>query len=285
LNSETAEMDSVSALLTSGRLKTNMLLMLILVISSLISCTHASNDPQLYDEEDDEDYEPVKKQKIHVLTDANFEEVTQVSNLNGSDTWFVFFTNEDEQANIIQEEVETLVEHTRLYHVQVGKVVIKDNPNTVYRLGLANKRFSLVLFKSKLDRMRIRRSVMYTYNGPRSYNNMRQFIMKGYKHYAKDILPVPPEISYFERQKKQTLTSLSNFLHHFEKTFNSLGYGYLPSWKLIGIVYLIAIVFLVVLLCKRDKPEKQDDSDSEIEQEEVESIIVTETITEKKKTD
>jgi hypothetical protein len=110
------------------------------------------------EEGEEDDYEPFQNQYIQVLNDENFEQITNIckfyiystANLNGSDTWFIFFTKNDNASKIIEEELQTLVNHTRLYHVKVGMVYIDDSPNTMFRFHLNKQHFSLALFKSKI---------------------------------------------------------------------------------------------------------------------------------------
>lgn len=126
--------------------------------------------------DDEEDYEPVLQQ-IFELNDDNFEEITNMTSLRGSDTWFVLFHRDDEASKIVLEELQKLVTKKRLYHVKVG-VMNFNGPdataNTEFRFNLNNvKSFELILFKAaKVGSSEVISSKMYLYSGPKSYENM-----------------------------------------------------------------------------------------------------------------
>ena len=83
---------------------------------------------------------------------------------------------------------------------------------------------------------------MYKYHGPRGYASLKFFIRKGYKKHAEDIMPVPPEITYFQRRMKQGAHFLSNFLSHFEGGFQQLGYGHYSTFEKIFMLYSILML-------------------------------------------
>jgi hypothetical protein len=83
---------------------------------------------------------------------------------------------------------------------------------------------------------------MYLYNGPRGYANMRQFIMKGYKTNSKDVFIVPPEITYFQRRKRQLAEFMGNFMNHIDGAFHQIGFGHYSSYLKYMIVYSVISV-------------------------------------------
>ena len=68
--------------------------------------------------------------------------------MNTSESWFIFFDNKDASSDIIREEVEKLVEKSRLGSVKVGMVDMRNSPNTVHRFNVNPSYFSIIYFKA-----------------------------------------------------------------------------------------------------------------------------------------
>ena len=52
---------------------------------------------------------------------------------------------------------------------------------------------------------------MYLFDGPKGHENMKHYITKGYKLGSKDILAVPPPITFYERIKRQAACKINEF--------------------------------------------------------------------------
>jgi len=122
---------------------------------------------------------------------------------------------------------------------------------------------------------------MYVYHGPKSYSSLKFFIRKGYKKHSKDIMAVPPALSYFGRRLKQSIHFFSNFLSHFDGAFNNLGYGHYSNFQKLLFLYSIlllggaafGLIFIYILNKTILNSKSKTDEDSDIEQEEIDEII------------
>lgn len=63
---------------------------------------------------------------------------------------------------------------------------------------------------------------MYVYEGPRGYASLKHFVKKGYKMHPKDIIAVPPELTYFQIRLKQLSHFVRHHMQHFEGAFQKL---------------------------------------------------------------
>ena len=65
--------------------------------------------------------------------------------------WLVLFDTEDEKTKIIEEELNTLITYINLKTVKIGRIIVKQTPNTLFRLGISSRTFSLVFFKNNIQ--------------------------------------------------------------------------------------------------------------------------------------
>ena len=240
------------------------------------------NDNVTQDDYDDEDYQPITYH-IRELNDENFEEITHITKLKGSETWFILFHRNDEASKICIEQLEKLLEEKKLYHVNIGAVNFNDeipSPNTEYRFGLTPmKSYRLILFKSTSVRESgVSSSKMYIYDGGISIESIYKFITVEYKTKAKDIFPVKPPLTTYDRHMSKAEKFFKHIDRHFNGAFHRLGFGEY-SWFSKGIIlYLIVMTGSVtfggifIYMIKRCLQHSNVDEDSDIEQEEDEFL-------------
>jgi protein disulfide-isomerase-like protein len=131
--------------------------------------------------------------EVVVLNDSNFEHLTQASTGQTTGKWFVKFYASG--CGHCKKLVPTWEELSNSFEEDQGIVVAKvdavANRDTAKRFGVKSYPTLLYIADGRL----------YTYKGARQLEDMKEFVVTGYKQ--KDSLPVPPPPSFVETQRKK----------------------------------------------------------------------------------
>jgi len=174
--------------------------------------------------------------KVVVLTDKNFEHLTQASTGMTTGSWMVkFYASWCGHCKSMAAAYDLLAMDEELIAkgIVLGKVEVPENRDVGLRFGIRG--FPTLLF--------LHRSKMYKYSGARSVDNMKKYLLSGYEEV--DGLPIPDPPTFLSKAKA---TAKQIFLEVMDAVYGKAGKGTQWAFILTGVLFSMTFLSLIFVL-------------------------------------